>query len=92
MGFSRLSPQYREFRFAVPLCRLRPDQLSYPTEIDDVNHVAYGALDLSLPDRPGIGISRYVRLNSDPACAEIAITVIDDYQSKGLGTKLIKAP
>lgn len=88
-GFTRLSPQSKRYRFAVPQSRLRPDQLTYLTEIDNINHVAFGVLDLSRADRPGVAIARYVRLKDDPACAEIAVTVIDEYQHKGLGTKLI---
>ena len=90
-GFAKLSPQSKKFRFAVPLCRLRPDQLTYLTEIDNKNHLAFGVLDLSLPGKPGIAIARYVRLKGDPSCAEIAVTVIDEYQHKGLGKKLIEA-
>lgn len=90
-GFSKLSPQSKRFRFAVPLCRLRPDQLTYLTEIDNENHLAFGVLDLSCADKPGIAVARYVRLENDPSCAEIAVTVIDEYQNKGLGTKLIIA-
>jgi len=45
----------------------------------------------ALADRPdfGIGVGRYIRLKDDPEVAEVAITVVDAYQGKGLGTLLL---
>jgi GNAT superfamily N-acetyltransferase len=38
----------------------------------------------------GVGVSRYVRL-ADPAAAEMAVTVVDDWQGRGLGRVLLDA-
>ena len=59
------------------------------TKIDHVNHEAVGALDVttSIPDP--IGIARYIRSPEKNSCAEVAITVIDKHQQKGLGTILL---
>jgi len=38
----------------------------------------------------GVGVSRYIRL-ADPAAAEMAVTVVDDWQGKGLGRILLDA-
>ena len=38
----------------------------------------------------GVGVSRYVRL-ADPEAAEMAVTVVDDWQGKGLGRILLDA-
>ncbi len=87
-GLSRLSGTSRLRRFMAPVAELTDEQLAYLTEIDYVNHFAWvAALDAS-PDR-GIGVARYVRLEEDPALAEAAVTVVDDYQGKGLGTLLV---
>lgn len=36
-----------------------------------------------------MGVARYVRLRDDPRVAEVAVTVADRYQGKGLGTILL---
>jgi GNAT superfamily N-acetyltransferase len=68
---------------------LNEEQLRYLTEIDYVNHVAWGAVDARQPRRRGLGVARYIRLEVDPMVAEVAVTVIDDFQRKGLGTLLL---
>jgi RimJ/RimL family protein N-acetyltransferase len=37
----------------------------------------------------GVGIARYVRDREDPGAAEIAVTIVDDWQGRGLGTELL---
>src|SRR6266550_1972242 len=87
-GFSRLSDESRIRRFMAPIRELSDAQLRSLTEIDYVDHFAWVAL---LADRPtfGIGVGRYIRLSTEPDVAEVAITVVDDHQGKGLGTLLL---
>jgi RimJ/RimL family protein N-acetyltransferase len=89
-GFSRLSACSRRFRFLSPLHKLSPEQVRELTNVDQHDHVAIAARDESRPDHPGIGVARFVRLQQEPEAAEFAITVIDDYQHRGLGTLLLK--
>jgi RimJ/RimL family protein N-acetyltransferase len=89
-GFARLSAASRRFRFLAPLHKLTSSQVRELTEVDQWNHVAIAAMDESRPDHPGIGVARFVRLEQDPQVAEFAITVIDEYQRRGLGTLLLK--
>jgi GNAT superfamily N-acetyltransferase len=86
-GFARLSPQSRRLRFLRTKDELTPAELRYFTDVDHHDHEALGALDH--PGGRGVGIARYVRDTGDPRAAEIAVTVVDDWQGRGLGTELL---
>ena len=88
-GLQRLSPRSRYFRFGRPLACLSSAELRYLTEVDQVSHVAWGAWDPAAPGAPGIGVARFVRAPEDPSRAEIALTVVDSHQRRGLGTLLL---
>jgi RimJ/RimL family protein N-acetyltransferase len=86
-GFARLSTRSRRLRFLSPKKELSSAELGYFTDVDHHDHEALGALDHA--DGRGVGIARYIRDAADPQAAEIAITVIDDWQGRGLGTELV---
>jgi GNAT superfamily N-acetyltransferase len=90
-GFRRLSPQSRYRRFLSPVDELTEEQLRDLTEVDYVDHFAWVAFDLGATGGPGIGVARYVRVPGEPEVAEAAVTVVDDYQGRGLGTLLLEA-
>ena len=58
------------------------------TATDGRNHVAWGAIALDEPGMPGVGVARYVRDPDAPTRAEVAVTVVDDFQGAGLGPAL----
>jgi GNAT superfamily N-acetyltransferase len=87
-GFARLSMESRQLRFLIGKSSLSPAELRYFTEIDHHDHEALGALDPE--DGRGLGIARYIRHLDDPEGAEVAVTVIDEWQDRGLGTELLK--
>jgi EmrB/QacA subfamily drug resistance transporter len=86
-GFARLSDASRQMRFLTKKKELSPAELRYFTNVDHHDHEALGALDQA--DGRGVGIARYVRDTEDPQAAEIAVTIIDDWQGRGLGTELL---
>jgi RimJ/RimL family protein N-acetyltransferase len=86
-GFARLSQQSRQLRFLTGKPKLTPAELRYLTEIDHHDHEALGAL--SGADGRGVGVARYIRHAQDPEAAEVAVTVVDDWQRRGLGTELL---
>jgi RimJ/RimL family protein N-acetyltransferase len=86
-GFARLSPQSRWMRFLGAKTSLSAAELRYLTDVDHHDHEAIGAL--SVADGRGVGIARYVRDTNDPRSAEIAVTIVDDWQGRGLGTELL---
>lgn len=87
-GFERLSPESRYRRFLVPKAELSEATVRYLTEIDHRNHEAMIAVDEQTGE--GIGVARYVRDPDRPDVAEVAVTVIDDWQGRGLGTLLLE--
>jgi RimJ/RimL family protein N-acetyltransferase len=86
-GFDRLSDKSRRMRFLARKDRLSAAELRYFTDVDHHDHEALGALDQA--DGRGVGVARYVRDAEDPHAAEIAVTVVDDWQGRGLGTELL---
>lgn len=88
-GLDDLSPDSRITRFFSPVTHFSDQQLVYLTHVDQENHVAWGALDVSSAESVGLGIGRFARLPDEPDVAEIAITVIDAAQRHGLGSRLL---
>ena len=85
-GMAMLSPASRRLRFMSPIENLSRSQLAYLTEIDHMSHLAWGVM---VADQP-VAVGRIVRLTGSPEVAEIAITVVDDWQGRGVGKLLVR--
>jgi RimJ/RimL family protein N-acetyltransferase len=86
-GFARLSGRSRRLRFLAPKKELSPAELRYLTDVDHHDHEVLGAVNHA--DGRGVGIARYIRDADDPQAAEIAVTIVDDWQRRGLGSELL---
>ena len=87
-GLRRLSDESVHRRFLTPKRSFSRTELRYLTEVDGRDHVALVAESPSEPSRRLIAVARFVRLQDDPKAAEVAITVADDFQGRGLGSML----
>jgi GNAT superfamily N-acetyltransferase len=83
-----LSPESRYRRFLAPMPRLPEAAVRYLTDIDHHDHEAMIALDEQGTE--ALGVARYVRDRERPEAAEVAVTVVDDWQGLGLGTLLLE--
>lgn len=84
-----LSTESIRNRFLGSKKEFSPQELEYLTNLDGWNHYALG-IEEREKNKRGIAIARLVRSSFYPEEAEIAITIIDEYQSMGLGSLLMK--
>lgn len=90
-AFERLSPRSRYRRFFSALPRLSTALLARLTEVDYHHHFAWLAVVEEQAGPAAVGVSRFIRLDDDPAAADVAVTVIDPYQRRGIGRLLLQA-
>jgi GNAT superfamily N-acetyltransferase len=86
-GFARLSAESRRLRFLAAKPTLTQAELRYLTEVDGHKHEAIGAIDPATGT--GVAVARFVRDERNPTRAEVAITVADEWQHRGVGKLLL---
>jgi GNAT superfamily N-acetyltransferase len=87
-AFERLSDRSRYQRFLSPMARLNAKTLHYLTDVDHHDHEALVAFDRETAQ--GLAVARYVRDRTQRDRAEAAVTVVDAWQGRGLGTLLLE--
>lgn len=88
-GFNRLSAKSVYHRFFGFMKELSEKQLEELLNTDKKDHVAWAAFDIIGEDVFGIGVGRFKRNEKNRNEAELALTVIDEYQERGVGTALL---
>ncbi len=83
-GLRDMSPETIRYRFLGSKRDFSERELQYLTVLDGWNHYAIGIEERENLKR-GVGIVRMVRASHSETEAEIAITIIDEYQKMGLG-------
>jgi GNAT superfamily N-acetyltransferase len=86
-AFDALGTGSRYRRFLGYKKELSTAELAMFTEVDHSDHEALGAIDPETGD--GIGVARYVRLGERREAAEAAVTVVDAWQGRGVGSVLL---
>jgi RimJ/RimL family protein N-acetyltransferase len=90
--YEHLSFQTRFRRFLAPVPELTDTMLdALVDDVDGVDHVALVLLVLTddgteLP----LGLARIIRYPEEPTAADLAVTVVDDWQDRGVATALLE--
>jgi RimJ/RimL family protein N-acetyltransferase len=82
-----LSDRSRYLRFATAKPRLSARELDRLTDVDHRRHEALLGIDPVTGH--GIAVARYIELEEAPGVVEVAVTVNDAWQGRGLGTLLL---
>ena len=89
-AFSKLSDKTKQFRFLTSYPNLSEKEVDYLLQTDKKNHVALCAYHTKNGEDIGIGVTRYIRSLKNPTIAEVAITIVDEFQGMGIGKLLIQ--
>lgn len=92
-GLAMLSSESKRQRFFSSRKDFTEKELTFFTEVDQHNHIAFVALLKKEEAREPLGSVRCIRdlLHGRPDFAELAITIVDRFQRQGLGKALLDA-
>jgi GNAT superfamily N-acetyltransferase len=88
-GIAAMSGRSRYLRFFSAF-RTAPESIvKRLSAVDGHDHIGWGAILLDGAENPPIAAAHAIRDEGDPACAELAVAVLDAYQGLGLARMLI---
>jgi ribosomal protein S18 acetylase RimI-like enzyme len=91
LAYEHLSPEAQLHRFLTPVPHLTEGMLHHLVdEVDGVDHVALVCfvLDEHAVGEPA-GVARMIRYGDDPRAADVAVTVADRHQGRGVASALL---
>lgn len=91
--YEHLSPESQFHRFLTGMPQLTEHMLDHLVdEVDGVDHVALVlvALPKNAPEVPA-GIARIIRYPDRPTCADVAVTVAEEWRGRGVASALLRA-
>lgn len=91
-GYENLSPDSQFHRFLTPVPHLTDAMLD--RLVDDVDGVEHVALVLFVMEQEGVGtpvgVGRMIRYPEEPTAADVAVTVLEEYQGRGVASALLQ--
>jgi GNAT superfamily N-acetyltransferase len=87
-AFAGLSPYTRYLRFAGPKPELSKRELDFLVDVD--HHSREAILAVESATGRWVGLVRYVEFAGEPGVVDVAATVTDDWQGRGLGRALLE--
>lgn len=90
-GIAKLSAESRYLRFFSPAMSLPDAVIERLVDVDGHDHIAWGAICSSCPDRPAIGAVHAVRHRADGPVGEFSVAVLDAFHGQGLARMMTAA-
>ncbi len=90
-AYEHLSPESKLHRFLTPVPHLTETMLDHLVdEVDGVDHVARVLFVLE-DSKLGVpaGVARMIRYTDEPTVADVAVTVADEFQGRGVASALL---
>jgi RimJ/RimL family protein N-acetyltransferase len=87
-AFDALSERSRQLRFLAPKPRLSSAELTYLTDVDHRTHEALVAIEPA--SGRIVGVARYATVAGASDTADVAFVVADEWQGRGVGTRLMR--